>query len=172
MQHRLQGSAGRLNETMRIPENNQAFVGDWDVITALREYALEHRCRENETLFRQGEIPESLFVLQEGQVTLKSGEADRERIFVRQTLPGSIFGLPGVIGNTPYSLTAVAEAGTQLQVITREAFHRLLITHPEVSFHALRILAAEVQAARRLLQQSARPSGAVCRESSGKRKQQ
>ena len=135
-----------------MKEDTPAFVADADLMAALEKCGHLHSCTSEETLFRQGEMPEALYLLQEGQVTLTTRSADKECIFARQALRGSLFGLPGVIGNTPYSLTARACAGSQLQVIPRQTFHQMLSAHPEMSFHALRILAAEVQAARRILQ--------------------
>ena len=143
-----------MKDTLRIEDqgNNRAFVADTVLLTALRAHAEAHVCQGIETLFCQGGLPEAVFLLREGQVTLTTEAAGRRRVFARQTMPGSIFGLPGVIGDTPYSLTAMADSGTQLEVVSREAFHRLLRERPEMSFHALRILAAEVQAARKILQ--------------------
>ncbi len=140
-----------------MKEDTSAFVASADLIAALQECAQMHRCSSDETLFRQGEMPEALYLLQEGHVTLTARADGAECVFAQQDLRGSIFGLPGVIGNTPYSLTATARAGSQLQVISYQAFHQLLKAHPEMSFYALRILAAEVQAARRILHSGKSP---------------
>jgi CRP-like cAMP-binding protein len=134
-----------------MKEDTPAFVADADLMAALEACGQLHCCKSEETLFRQGELPEALYLLQKGQVTLTAHSAEKECVFARQALRGSVFGLPGVISNTPYSLTARARAGSQLRVISRHAFHQMLSLNPEMSFHALRILAAEVQAARRIL---------------------
>lgn len=158
-------TSDRDGDKRRMKEDTPAFVADTDLMAALEACGQLHCCKSDETLFRQGEMPEALYLLQEGQVTLTARSGEKECVFARQRLRGSIFGLPGVISNTPYSLTARARIGSQLQVISRQAFHQMLSANPEMSFHALRILAAEVQAARRILhdeedtQRSARHSG-------------
>ena len=134
-----------------MKENTPTFVADADLAAALQQYGHPHRCSGDETLFFQGQKPEALYLLKEGQVTLTAQAAGRERVFARENQRDSIFGLPGVISNTPYSLTARAVAGSQFQIIPPEAFQAMLRANPEMNFHALRILASEVQAARRIL---------------------
>ena len=116
--------------------------------------ARSHVCQKDEMLFRQGEAADAVYLLDEGQVTLTAETIGQECVFSLQSRAGSIFGLPGVLSDAPYSLTAVARAGTRLHVLRSGEFHRLLAEHPELSFPALRILAAEVQTARHMLQSS------------------
>ncbi len=111
-----------------------------------------HLCSTDETLFRQGQSPEAVYLLDQGQVTLTADTVGQECVFALQSQPGSIFGLPGVLSNAPYSLTAIARSGTRLHILSRGDFHQLLTEHPELSFQALRILAAEVHSARHILQ--------------------
>jgi CRP-like cAMP-binding protein len=64
---------------------------------------------------------------------------------------GSLLGLPAVIGNVPYSLSARAKKGSFVSFIKREDFSRLMLTDPSVSVGVLRVLAAEVRTARMAL---------------------
>ncbi len=135
-------------------EPHQTPVADAALIAMLSAHAHAHLCSSDETLFRQGQSPDAIYLLDEGQVTLTADTVGQECVFALQSQPGSIFGLPGVLSDAPYSLTAIARSGTRLQVISRSDFHQLLAEHPEISFQALRILASEVQTARRILQSS------------------
>ena len=65
--------------------------------------------------------------------------------------PGSLLGLPAVIGNLPYSLSATAKKRAVVSFIKREDFSRLMLTHPSISVGVLRVLAAEVRTARAAL---------------------
>ncbi len=62
--------------------------------------------------------------------------------------PGSLLGLPALIGNQPYSLTAKALKGAELCFVSREEFSRLMLNEPHLSLCILRVLAAEVRTAR------------------------
>jgi hypothetical protein len=48
-------------------------------------------------------------------------------------------------------LTATAHRGADLSFVERESFSRLMLSQPPLSLHVLRVLAAEVRTARRLL---------------------
>lgn len=120
-----------------------------DFVKALEARARPFSCANTETLFRQGDAPDKLFILEKGRTSLTVHTNTGDRKFSEQTRPGSVLGLPGVIGNVPYSLTAIADKGSELRVITREEFHALLQSQPSLAFHALRMLAAEIHSARK-----------------------
>jgi len=61
---------------------------------------------------------------------------------------GSVLGLPAVVGNQPYSLTASALKGAELAFVNGEEFSALMLSTPSLSMSVLRILAAEVRNAR------------------------
>jgi CRP-like cAMP-binding protein len=63
-------------------------------------------------------------------------------------LPGSLLGLPALIGNEPYTLTATADEGAELGFVSREDFNSLMLTEPSLAVRVLRVLAAEVRTAR------------------------
>ena len=62
--------------------------------------------------------------------------------------PGSLLGLPALIGNEPYTPTATADAGAELGFVSREDFNSLMLTEPTLAIRVLRVLAAEVRTAR------------------------
>ena len=65
-----------------------------------------------------------------------------------QAPAGSLLGLPGLIGNQPYTLTAVAQAGARLSFVSREKFTGLMQTDAHLALKILEVLAAEVRSAR------------------------
>ena len=68
-----------------------------------------------------------------------------------QAAAGSLLGLPGLIGNQPYSLTAIARSGARVSFIARAEFTAFMHTEPEAALKILQVLAAEVSSARRAL---------------------
>jgi CRP-like cAMP-binding protein len=64
---------------------------------------------------------------------------------------GSLLGVPAVVANKPYSLTAEAEEGAEVCVVPGEDFVRLMRSDPALSFHVLQVLAEEVRFARETL---------------------
>jgi len=61
---------------------------------------------------------------------------------------GSLLGLPGVIADQPYSLTAIARKGANIGFVSKEAFNSLMQSEQCLMAKILQVLAAEVRSAR------------------------
>jgi len=128
-----------------------AFVADSELIQALTERATPILCGTDRLLFRQGEPPDGLYILHKGEVTLSMTGLAGDSILSLQVSSGSLLGLPGLVGNQPFSLSAVARAGAEVSFLTREDFTVLMQAHPLLSFKIVQVLAAEVSSARRAI---------------------
>lgn len=128
-----------------------AFVAAPELIQALDEQAAPIACAEERLLFRQGDSPDGLYILKEGAASLRMTAPDGHSIVSVEAISGSLLGLPGVVSNMPYTLTAIAHAGARLGYISRAHFTALMQTHPLLSLKILQVLAAEVSSARRAL---------------------
>lgn len=144
-------AASRPRERPLAQLDPKAFVGDPELIRLLKEHSVPTPCPEDCALFRQGDPPVGLYIFHQGMITLSMFSEDGQSLFAAQALPGSLLGLPGLISNQPYSLSATARAGAQVSFINRDRFTGLMLSHPELSTRILRVLAAEVQSARRAL---------------------
>jgi CRP-like cAMP-binding protein len=76
---------------------------------------------------------------------------DGHSLFAAQAQQGSILGLPGVISNEPYTLSATAGAGAQISFVSRDDLTALMQADPLLSLKMLEVLAAEVRSARKAL---------------------
>ena len=106
--------------------------------------------RAGEILFREGESPGDAFFVKTGEVALTmrvSGGA----VWAVRAKKGSLVGLPAVVGNEPYSMTAKAILDSQICQISHDDFQRLMQQNPRFCCNILQILAAEVHAARKAL---------------------
>jgi CRP-like cAMP-binding protein len=130
-----------------------AFLADPQLIGALEPRAIELSCGAESVLFRQGDPPVGLYILHEGEVTLTMASAAGEEILSTQAVSGSLLGLPGLVSDAPYSLTAVARSGTKLGFVARDDFIALMKSDPLVALKVLQVLAAEVRSARQVILQ-------------------
>ncbi len=128
-----------------------SFVADPALIRMLEEHSAPARCEIDGALFRQGDSPAGLYIFHHGSVTLSMISENGQSLFAAQALPGSLLGLPAVVTDKPYTLTANARAGAQVSFIGRGEFTQLMLSHPKLSAQVLKILAAEVRSARRAL---------------------
>lgn len=99
-------------------------------------------------LFRQGDPPVGLYILSEGDATLSMDSGHENTSFSCTARSGSLLGLPGLIANQPYSLTAVAHKGARIGFISQENFNSLVQTQSVLMVKILQVLAAEVRSAR------------------------
>ncbi len=131
--------------------DSNAFLADPELIRALTEHATPFVCDTDRVLFHQDDPAGGLFILQEGEVTLSMTSNQGEPILSVAARQGSLLGLPGLISNQPYSLTALARAGARLSFLGRTEFTALMQSNPVLSFKILQVLAAEVRSARNAL---------------------
>ena len=131
-----------------MPFQASAFVTDSEVVQTLLKRSIPLPCEMDRVLFRQGDAPVALYVLEKGEVTLEMSSLEGKPILSFGTTAGSLLGLPGLIGNQPYSLTATAHAGARVSYISRDDFTRIMQEDPPLSLKILQVLAAEVRSAR------------------------
>ena len=134
-----------------------AFVADPELIQGLEKHSANIFCGDECVLFRQGEAPVGLYILKSGTATLTMTSPAGTEVVSIEANAGSLLGLPGLIGNEPYTLTAIAHAGSQLCFLARDKFTALMSSNPLLAFKVLQVLAAEVRSARSaILQRDAR----------------
>ena len=125
-----------------------AFVADSELIKALEVRATPILCSEDRVLFRKGDPPVGLYILNSGKATISMDSGHEDVAFSCQAGAGSLLGLPGLIANQPYSLSAVAHKGASLGFIARNDFDALMQTELPLMVKVLQVLAAEVRSAR------------------------
>lgn len=128
-----------------------AFVAEQELIDALARRSASITCLEERALFKQGDSPAGLYILLKGKAGLTMQSATGTIIMSILASPGSLLGLPALVGNEPYTLTAIAFKGAELGYVTREDFSSMMIAEPAIATKILRVLAAEVRTARRAL---------------------
>jgi len=128
--------------------DSSSFIAEKELLEALEKRCSTIVCKEERRLFTQGADPTGLYLLRKGKATLTMESPTGGTLLSIILFPGSLLGLPALIGNEPYTLTATAEEGAELGFVTREDFNSLMLTDPTLAVRVLRILAAEVRTAR------------------------
>ena len=125
-----------------------AFLADSDLIQALERLATAVPCDEDRALFHQGDPPVGLFILSRGEAIVSMDGGNGVVDFSCTATGGSILGLPGLIADQPYSLTAIARKGAGVGFISKDQFSSLMQTELALMVKILQVLAAEVRSAR------------------------
>jgi CRP-like cAMP-binding protein len=125
-----------------------AFVAAPELLQALEKRSTAISCSGECVLFHQGEIPSGLYIVDKGDTTLTMTSPNGKQVMSFHAPAGSLLGLPGLISNEPYTLTAVARNGARLSFISRDEFTNLMQDNPLLALKMLEVLAAEVRSAR------------------------
>ncbi len=128
-----------------------AFVADPKLIRVLTERSVLIPCDTDRVLFRQDEPAVGIFIVHKGGVTLSLMSQDGHSLFAAQARPLSILGLPGVISNLPYTLSATAAGAAEVSFVSSADLKSLMEADPAFSLKMLELLAAEVRSARKAL---------------------
>ena len=128
-----------------------AFLADPELIRALSEHATPIACDTDRILFQQDDPAVGLYILHEGEATITMTSDQGHAILSVQARGGSLLGLPGLVSNQPYSLTAVARAGARVSFLGRPEFTAIMESNSTLAFKILQVLAAEVRSARHAL---------------------
>ena len=89
-----------------------------------------------DSLFREGEKGEKMYVLLEGEMEILLGD------FVLETIgPGALIGEMALIDDSPRTASAVAKTTCRLAEIDRRRFHFLAQQTPHFATHVMKTLA-------------------------------
>ena len=125
-----------------------AFLADSDLIQALEKHATAITCIEDRVLFNQGDPAVGLYILRQGEAVVSMNPGDNALEFSCTATAGSLLGLPGLIANQPYSLTAIARKGANVGFVGKDKFSSVMQTELPLMVKILQVLAAEVRSAR------------------------
>jgi CRP-like cAMP-binding protein len=125
-----------------------AFLADPELLQELEKHSVLLSCEADRVLFNQGDPSVGLYILLKGEAALSMFGEDGATLMSIQATSGSLLGLPGLIGNQPYSLTAIARSGAKVGYIAREDFNALMQSQLQLLVKVLQVLAAEVRSAR------------------------
>jgi CRP-like cAMP-binding protein len=140
-----------VHERLHMDLDSTAFVADPELIRALDARSTPVLCDTDRLLFQQDEPSVGVYILHQGEATLSMDGPAGRQLFAVHVGPGSLLGLPALIGNQPYSLSAVGHAGARVGFVSRADFNALVQADPLLSLKILQVLAAEVRTARRAL---------------------
>jgi CRP/FNR family transcriptional regulator len=133
-----------------MTQTSTAYVADSELLEVLRERSRVVAPDTDGFLFHEGDMPTGVYVLLHGKVLLTMASSGAPVLSV-QVGAGSLLGLPAVMGDKPYSLTAEALEGAEAGFIPSVEFIRVMQSEPRLSFQVLKVLAEEVRSARREL---------------------
>ncbi|MGE5791533.1 MAG: SulP family inorganic anion transporter [Bacteroidota bacterium] len=132
-ERRLLGSVDSFSPR-EIPLERLSFAAGLDrgEIETLRGALRRKELDPGETLFREGDPGEHLYLLARGAVSITIGDAPRTSRIVTFA-PGSMFGEAAMLDGGARSATAVIAEDAVVYSLSRAALERLALTHPALA---------------------------------------
>jgi CRP-like cAMP-binding protein len=127
--------------------NPSEFIADPELAYRIRKESQLHFFGANDVLFRQGDSPRFLYLLQSGEAVLTT-EVLNKTIPIVRAGAGSLIGLRAIIARKPYTMTARANGDLYAFCLEAGPFEELLESEPGLSRSVLRILAADIRSER------------------------
>jgi CRP-like cAMP-binding protein len=116
---------------------------DTERLAVIAEIAKEIEVVSGETVAREGEIGESLYIIKKGSLRIAK-EKDGKQYTLKKILPGACFGVFGILGERRRSTGAVATEDTTLLEIKKNEFKKVLLSNPEIAYNILEILSQQI----------------------------
>jgi small-conductance mechanosensitive channel/CRP-like cAMP-binding protein len=103
-----------------------------DQIERLAGAAHLHRYTTGETLVRQGDQGDSLFIIRSGRVSIQIRNQAGRQLVVNQRSSGEFFGEMSLLTGQPRSASVIADEETEVVIIGKEPFANVLTADPAI----------------------------------------
>jgi CRP-like cAMP-binding protein len=137
-----------LEGRKRTPLKRNSFGANLKLIRALESLSESIPCDEGSVLFKQGDAPRGIYILESGEAALTLDAESGRTVMCLAAGSGSLLGIPAIVDNQPYSMTAMVRRGSVVRFVSRENFDGAMRAEPSLYLDVLGLLAAEVRTAR------------------------
>jgi CRP/FNR family transcriptional regulator, dissimilatory nitrate respiration regulator len=124
---------------------------DW-LPPAIRQRSTTRALAPGEALFRQGDTPAAIFVVEEGRLRLVRQTIDHRKVVIHTARAGDLFAEAALFSSI-YHCDAIADVASRVRVFPKRQVLAAVRSDPKLAERFLAILAREVQALRSRLEQ-------------------
>jgi len=129
-----------------IPFFTQLAEGELDM---LRSLAAEKHYPKNAVVLTEGEMGDSLYMIQSGKVKVFIGDQDGREMILKILGPGDFFGEMSMIDKQPRSASVTTIESSVFLVLSHAAFEKCVEKIPRIANMVMRVLATRVREADR-----------------------
>lgn len=139
-----------------ILEQTALFRGLPDAVLDRIQLIMKRRRYGKEAVvFRKGDPGDALYAVINGSVRVSANAANADEVFLNIMQPGDSFGEIALLDGMKRTASAIALEPTELGVIDRGSFLRLLEEEPAVAIHLLQLFCERVRWTSELVEDSA-----------------
>ncbi|MGI8424157.1 MAG: Crp/Fnr family transcriptional regulator [Chloroflexota bacterium] len=124
-------------------------------VAELTQLARRQRFGRDEAVFFQGDEGDSFYVILTGQVKVSVSSPEGQEAILVMLDAGESFGELALLDEQPRSATIEATRPTEVLVMRRDEFHRIIHQHPDVALSLLRVMTKRLRDTDQLVQDAA-----------------
>ncbi len=118
----------------------------------IAKVAMLRRVPRGSTVVMAGDSTDFVYIILSGSLKVLVNDEDGREVILSLIGPGELFGEMGVIDDTPRSATVVAAAASELVVIAKSDFRRVMQENFDVALYIMRNLAHRLRLADRKIE--------------------
>lgn len=121
-------------DTVSLREQLLAVLPDAPAVDALLQHSQRRPLAAGETLLRQGDAPDALFIVESGRLTaLLSQGPDEAPLRLESMCTGALIGEIGFVLDRPRSADVLADVDSSVRVLDRATWQRLSADEPQLA---------------------------------------
>ncbi|MGH2355659.1 MAG: Crp/Fnr family transcriptional regulator [Chloroflexota bacterium] len=124
-------------------------------IAGLTRVARRRRYDRDEVVFYQGDPGDTFYVILSGQVKVSVSSPEGQEAILVMLDAGESFGEFALLDDQPRSATIEVTQPTEVLVLRKDDFHRLMRQTPDIAFELLRVLTKRLRDTDQLVQDAA-----------------
>ena len=129
-----------------VPFFTQLSDRELDVV---RSVAVEKNYPRSAVVLTEGEMGDSLYMIQTGKVKVFIGDEDGREIILKILSPGDFFGEMSMIDKQPRSASVTTLEASTFHILSHSAFEKCVEQAPRIGNMVMRVLASRVREADR-----------------------
>lgn len=141
---RKRSKALHTEEPANATQQLNTFIKKAKLEDVISEKTIKHY-KKSETIFKEGDYPNYVHLLQKGKVKLSRINSDGKEFIFSLVKEGDYFGYQAVIASHNFQDTATTLEPSELISISHTEFEELLQGNPEISARFIQMLSNEVE---------------------------
>jgi CRP/FNR family transcriptional regulator, cyclic AMP receptor protein len=142
----LKTPSGKIAETLQFLSGIPLFSNlDEKALHMLANSAKFQNMEKGTILFFQSDPSEYAYIVRHGNISIVLTSPDGRDMVINEMRPGDIFGELGILTKQPRSTSAIARADSDVLVIPRDAFLRVVDSEPQLARRILEVTAERLQ---------------------------
>ncbi len=125
-------------------------------LEAIHVCLVEQQFTEGETIFREGDIGDEMYIVLEGEVEILIRAEESEPLLLTTIGPGSYFGEMSILDDEPRSAAARVSKAARLLGLRGEQLKELVYVMPELAFTIFKVLSDRLRRSDRRLENLSR----------------